>query len=54
MTEPQVVEETLILIDANGEVTENRKAAVRGEVSQRLSDGTTRSTLFDVDSPTSR
>lgn len=53
MAEPAVVEETLILIDANGDVTEDRDAAVRGEILQTLTDGSTRSTLFDLERPTS-
>lgn len=54
MAEPAVVEETLILTDADGNVTENRDEAVGGEVVQRLEDGTTRSTLFEVDPSTGR
>lgn len=52
MTEPAVVEETLILTDADGNLTEDRDKAVGGEVLQVLEDGTTRSTLFDVERPT--
>ena len=53
MTQPEVLETTLILLDADGNVTEDRDAAVSGEILETLADGTTRSTLFDVKSPTS-
>lgn len=44
-----MVEETLILTDADGNITEDRDQAVGGEVVQQLEDGTTRSTLFTLD-----
>lgn len=43
-----VVEERLVLVDAEGNVTDDWGQAVRGEVTETLADGTTRSTLFDL------
>jgi len=54
MTDADVVAEKLILVDANGNLTEDRDAAVRGEVVQTLADGTTRSTVFNVERATGR
>lgn len=54
MADPAVVEETLILTDADGNITEDRDQAVGGEIVQTLEDGTTRSTLFDLDRATGR
>jgi hypothetical protein len=51
MADPTVTSETLILIDAAGEVTEDRSRAVRGEILQSMSDGTTLSTLFTIEAP---
>ncbi len=53
MTQPEVVETTLVLVDANGDPTEDRAKAVAGEVLETLADGSSRSTLFDVQPPTS-
>jgi predicted metal-dependent peptidase len=47
--EPAVVAEQLILVDHRGNVTEDGDRAAGGEVVQTLGDGTTRSTLFEVD-----
>jgi len=47
--EPTVVGEQVIWVDAHGDVTQDKAAAVRGEVLQTLSDGTTRSTLFVIE-----
>lgn len=46
MTEPHVVERHLVMIDADGELTDDRDAAVRGEITESMSDGSVRSTLF--------
>lgn len=54
MAEPEVVDETLILVDADGKPTDDKAVAVGGEIVQTLDDGTTRSTLFNVEPPTSR
>lgn len=54
MTEPAVVETTLIMVDADGNRTEDRAAAVGGEVLETLGDGTTRSTIFEINPPTER
>lgn len=44
-----VVAEQVIWVDADGNVTADKDAAVSGEVLQELSDGTTRSTLFEIE-----
>lgn len=49
MTQPEVVERTLILVDVQGEVTEDRAQAVGGEALEVFSDGRVRSTLFRID-----
>lgn len=50
MTQPDVVVATeLVLVDADGQITEDRTAAVRGEVVETLADGSTRSILFEID-----
>ena len=54
MTDARVVAEKLVLVDADGNLTEDREVAVRGEVVQALADGTTRSTVFNVDRTTGR
>lgn len=54
MADPEVVDETLILVDADGKVTEDKAAAVGGEIVETLADGTTRSTLFNINRPTER
>jgi hypothetical protein len=41
----------VIWVDASGKVTEDKDAAVRGELIERLPDGTTRHTLFSVTEP---
>lgn len=52
MTQPTVVETVLIQVDAHGRVTKDDTQAVGGEVIEKMSDGTTRSTLFDIDPST--
>ena len=49
MAEVTVVSEQVIFVDAEGDVTEDKRAAASGEVLQTLSDGTVRSTLFEID-----
>lgn len=44
----QVVSEQLILVDADGHVTEDRERAVRGEVVRRYDDGSEQNTLFEL------
>lgn len=51
MTQPTVLETVLVLVDAEDRVTEDRALAVGGEVLERLSDGTSRSTIFTIDAP---
>lgn len=48
---PEAADETVVWVDGDGHVTDNPDEAVRGEILQRQSDGTTMSTLFTVDSP---
>jgi len=47
MAEPTVKSETLIMVDADGNVTKDKSKAVKAEIVQTMSDGTTRSTLLD-------
>lgn len=49
VTQPVVVKTVLILVDAQGQVTDDRALAVGGEVLETMSDGVTRSTLFTID-----
>lgn len=44
----EVTETTLIMVDAEGRTTDNRDEAVRGEIVETLSDGTTRSTMVTI------
>jgi len=50
MADVTVVSEQVIWVDANGNVTADKDAAVNGEILETLSDGTIRSTLFVVES----
>jgi hypothetical protein len=46
MSEPTVKSETVILLDADGNVTKDKAKAVKAEVVQKMSDGSTRSTFL--------
>jgi len=48
MTEPTG---TLILVDADGKVTDDRDKAVRGEIVEADADGQTTSTMFTIERP---
>lgn len=47
--QPEAVEVVRILVDAQGEVTEDEALAVEGEILEKFADGRTRSTLFTLD-----
>lgn len=49
MTQPTVVAEVVTFVDAEGNITDDSATAVRGEVVESMSDGTTRTTQFTID-----
>ncbi len=46
--EPMVVDRQIVMVDADGNVTDDKAQAVRGEVVETFEDETTRSTMFTV------
>lgn len=45
----ELVKEQVIWVDADGNVTDDPAAAVRGEIIRTFDDGTTENTLFTVE-----
>jgi len=51
VSQPPEPDATIILVDADGLVTDDADRAVRGEIVEELPDGTIRSTLFTTTPP---
>jgi hypothetical protein len=54
MSDAETVSEQVIWVDADGNVTQDKDKAVEGEIVEKLSDGTTRSTLFVIEDQADR
>jgi hypothetical protein len=46
MADPKVVNEEVVFYDADGNATEDKSKAVSAEVTQKMSDGSTRHTIM--------